>query len=67
MGPLFKGQAVQEDFWTTYQCIITYGKVLTVIFSQGGRVSQVAGVCSGYQGVGVRNGRHQSKVEKMKK
>lgn len=47
-GPLFKGQAVQEEFWTTYQCIIIYGKVLTVIFSRGGRVSQVVGVCSGW-------------------
>jgi len=36
-------------------------------FSRGGRVSQVGGVCSGYQGVGVRNERHQSKVGQMKK
>ena len=32
MSPLFKGQAVQEEFWTTCQYIITYGKVLTVLF-----------------------------------
>jgi len=67
MGPLFKFQAVQEEFRTTNQCFILYGKVLAVIFCRGGRVSQVAGVCSGYQGVGVRIERHQSKVDKMKK
>lgn len=60
MGPIIKGQAVQEEFHTTNQCVVLYEKVLTVDFSRGSRVSQVAGVCSGYQGVGVRNGRHQS-------
>lgn len=65
--PSSKVKLSRKNFGQQNSVLFYTGRCWRWFFSRGGRVSQVAGVCSGYQGVGVRNGRHQSKVDKMKK